>query len=125
MSLYQDAAGLVWIGTRTGGVSRWNPRSWELGGHRPQWLGSEPVTAFADAPDNKRVDRLARRRPRPFDADTGSATPIDALVGRAMRWARRRVMSLRQDHHGALWIGTMSSGLKKLTPRWTRRSRFR
>ena len=25
-------------------------------------------------------------------------------------------MSLRQDHRGALWIGTMSSGLKKLTP---------
>src|SRR5262249_20704567 len=52
MSLYEDATGLVWIGTRAGGVSRWNPRSWELGGHRPQWLGTELVTAFADAPDN-------------------------------------------------------------------------
>jgi len=34
-------------------VSRWNPCSWELGGHRPEWLGSKLVTTFADAPKNK------------------------------------------------------------------------
>ena len=38
MSLYEDDSGLLCIGTRSGGVSRWNPRSWELGGHRPDWL---------------------------------------------------------------------------------------
>ena len=53
MSLYQDTAGLVWIGTREGGVSRWNPRSWELGGRRPDWLAGKLVTAFADAPGGK------------------------------------------------------------------------
>ena len=52
-SLYEDSSGLVWIGTDAGGVSRWNPRSWDLGGHRPDWLGGKPVTAFADAPNNK------------------------------------------------------------------------
>ncbi len=81
MSLYQDPAGLVWVGTRTGGVSRWNPRSWEFGGHRPAWLENQPITAFADAPDNQlwiaSLAGLVR-----FDAATGAVTPIDTVVGR-------------------------------------------
>jgi signal transduction histidine kinase/ligand-binding sensor domain-containing protein/CheY-like chemotaxis protein/HPt (histidine-containing phosphotransfer) domain-containing protein len=115
MSLYQDPAGLVWVGTRTGGVSRWNPRSWELGGHRPTWLENQPITAFADTPDNTiwiaSLAGLVR-----FDAATGTATPIDALVGRQNAVGEAPVTSLRQDRHGALWIGTMGSGLKVLTP---------
>jgi ligand-binding sensor domain-containing protein len=81
MSLYQDPPGLVWVGTRTGGVSRWNPRSWQMGGLRPAWLENQPITAFADAPDNQlwiaSLAGLVR-----FDVDAGTATPIDALVGR-------------------------------------------
>jgi len=115
MSLYEDAAGLVWIGTRAGGVSRWNPRSWELGAHRPSWLGDKLVTAFADAPSNRiwiasRGGGLAQ-----FDGASGELKDIDALLGRPNALGDRRIMSLRADHHGALWIGTMASGLRKLT----------
>ncbi|HEX5047604.1 MAG TPA: two-component regulator propeller domain-containing protein [Gammaproteobacteria bacterium] len=115
MSLYQDPAGLVWIGTRNGGVSRWNPRSWELGGHRPAWLEGQPVFAFADAPDNRvwiaSLGGLVR-----FDAATGTATSLDAIVGRDNALGDNRVSSLRRDRRGALWIGTMGNGLKVLTP---------
>jgi signal transduction histidine kinase/ligand-binding sensor domain-containing protein/CheY-like chemotaxis protein/HPt (histidine-containing phosphotransfer) domain-containing protein len=115
MSLYQDPAGLVWVGTRSGGVSRWNPRSWELGGHRPAWLENQPVTAFADAPDNQlwiaSLAGLVR-----FDTATGARTTIDALVGRKNAIGDRPVTSLRNDRRGALWIGTMGGGLKVLTP---------
>ena len=70
-------------------MSRWNPRSWELGGHRPAWLGSEPVTAFADAPDSSVwIASLGGGLVR-FDPRTGEATPIDTLVGGATRWATR------------------------------------
>jgi signal transduction histidine kinase/ligand-binding sensor domain-containing protein/CheY-like chemotaxis protein len=115
MSLYQDGAGLVWIGTRAGGVSRWNPRSWELGGHRPSWVGTALVTAFADAPNNKVWIALFGDGLVQFDADNGKVTPLDQIVGRKNALADARVMSLRQDHNGALWIGTMADGLKKLT----------
>jgi len=115
MSLYQDEAGLVWIGTRAGGVSRWNPRSWELGGHRPTWLGSAPVTAFADAPDNRLWIASLGAGLVQFDADTGEMTALDTLVGRPHALGDARVMSLRHDRFGTLWIGTMASGLKKLT----------
>jgi signal transduction histidine kinase/ligand-binding sensor domain-containing protein/CheY-like chemotaxis protein len=115
MSLYQDPAGLVWVGTRTGGVSRWDPRSLNLGGHRPPWLENQPVFAFADAPDNK-VWIASLNGLVLFDAATAVATPIDALVGRDDALGDERVTSLEVDHRGALWIGTMGSGLKSLTP---------
>ena len=116
MSLYQDESGLVWIGTRAGGVSRWNPHSWELGGHRPAWLGTKLVTAFADAPDNKVWIASLGGELVEFDGESGTTTSIDAIVGRRNAVGDHNVMSLRQDRHGSLWIGTMASGLRRLTP---------
>jgi signal transduction histidine kinase/ligand-binding sensor domain-containing protein/CheY-like chemotaxis protein/HPt (histidine-containing phosphotransfer) domain-containing protein len=115
MSLYEDQAGLVWIGTRAGGVSRWNPRSWELGGRRPDWLGGKIVNSFADAPDHK-VWIASTGGLVKFDERSGEVTDIDDIVGRHGAIGDRRVMALRLDGHDNLWIGTQSSGLKKLTP---------
>jgi signal transduction histidine kinase/ligand-binding sensor domain-containing protein/CheY-like chemotaxis protein/HPt (histidine-containing phosphotransfer) domain-containing protein len=116
MSLYEDATGLVWIGTRAGGVSRWDPRSWELGAHRPPWLADKLVTAFADAPNDKIwIASLGGGLVR-FDAATGEATDIDKIAGRSNAVGDQRVMSLHEDARGTLWIGTMTSGLHKLTP---------
>lgn len=116
MSLYQDETGLVWIGTRAGGVSRWNPRSWEFGAHRPVWLGDKLVTAFADASDNRVWIATLGGGLVQFDADSGRAVSLEDLLGRADPVGDRRVMSLRMDHAGNLWIGTMGSGLRELRP---------
>ena len=116
MSLYQDATGLVWIGTRAGGVSRWNPRSWELGGHRPDWLGDKLVTAFADAPNNKLWIASLGGGLTWYDDDSGWSTNIDAITGRHNAIGDARVMSLRLDRRGTLWIGTRESGLRTLSP---------
>jgi len=117
MSLYEDQAGLVWIGTFDGGVSRWNPRSWELGIHRPEWLRDLEITAFADGPDNKVWIGTLGGGLTLFDGDSGVATPVDSLTGRTNSIGDARVMSLHLDHRGTLWIGTMKSGVKKLSPR--------
>src|SRR6185436_6264166 len=95
--------------------SRWNPRSWELGGHRPAWLDNQPITAFADASHDQlwiaSLAGLVR-----FDMANGSVASFDSLVGRRHALGDRPVTSLRQDRRGALWIGTMGSGVKILTP---------
>jgi signal transduction histidine kinase/ligand-binding sensor domain-containing protein/CheY-like chemotaxis protein/HPt (histidine-containing phosphotransfer) domain-containing protein len=114
MSLYEDQAGLIWIGTRSGGVSRWNPRSWELGGQRPKWLGSGPVTAFADARDGRVWIASLGSDLMQFDTKTSEVTPLATVLGQIRGLDQERVMSLRQDHLGTLWIGTMSAGLKRL-----------
>ena len=115
-SLYEDASGLVWIGTSQGGVSRWNPHSWEFGGRRPGWLGGKDVTAFADAPNGNVWIASQGRGLVQYDGETGEATGIDTIVGRRNAIGDQRVMSLGQDRHGTLWIGTMMNGLEKLSP---------
>jgi signal transduction histidine kinase/ligand-binding sensor domain-containing protein/CheY-like chemotaxis protein/HPt (histidine-containing phosphotransfer) domain-containing protein len=116
MSLYEDAGGQVWIGTHDGGVSRWNPHSWEFGGRRPRWLAGKLVTAFADAPNNKVWIASLGGGLVQYDGDSGEATDIDTILRRRNAVGDQRVMSLLQDRHGTLWIGTMMSGLKKLSP---------
>jgi signal transduction histidine kinase/ligand-binding sensor domain-containing protein/CheY-like chemotaxis protein/HPt (histidine-containing phosphotransfer) domain-containing protein len=115
MSLYEDAGGQVWIGTHDGGVSRWNPHSWEFGGRRPRWLAGKLVTAFADAPNNKVWIASLGGGLVQYDGDSGEATDIDTILRRRNAVGDQRVMSLLQDRHGTLWIGTMMSGLKKLS----------
>ena len=116
MSLYTDATGLMWIGTRAAGVSRWNPRSWELGGYRPAWLRDRLVTAFADGPGNKVWVGTLGGGLLLFDPDTGTAVSLDTLTGHANSAGDSRVMSLLHDRRGNLWIGTMTNGVKKLGP---------
>ena len=113
-SLYQDQSGLIWIGTYEGGVSRWNPRSWDLGGYRPAWLAGRPVTAFADAPGGKVWIASLGGGLAEFDPQTGQATTLKALHGRRVELDGGRVTALRLDRSGALWIGTMGEGLAKL-----------
>jgi signal transduction histidine kinase/ligand-binding sensor domain-containing protein/CheY-like chemotaxis protein/HPt (histidine-containing phosphotransfer) domain-containing protein len=113
-SLYEDSSGLVWIGTDAGGVSRWNPRSWDLGGHRPDWLGGKLVTGFADAPNNKVWIASVGGGLVQYDGSSGEATDIDALLGQRNALGDLRVMALHEDRHGTLWIGTMTHGVRRL-----------
>ena len=116
LSLYQDAAGLVWIGTATGGVSRWDPRSAELGAHRPDWLDGRFVTAFADAPDNKVWIASMGGGLAEYDLGAGRRVDLGSLTQRLQDIDHGRVMSLRADRRGRLWIGTMDRGIAILDP---------
>ena len=109
-SLYQDSAGLVWIGNGTGGVSRWDPRSAELGARQPAWVGKF-VTAFADAPGDRVWVASMGAALVEYDPDTGRETDLATLTGRRTALDNETVMSLRQDRGGALWIGTMDKGV--------------
>ena len=115
MSLYEDAGSLIWIGTRAGGVDRWNPHSWELGAYRPDWLSGRPVTTFADGPDHKLWVGSLGRGLVLFDPATGESTDSSKIIGRPNAIGDQRVMSLRLDRRGTLWIGTRDHGLSSLS----------
>jgi signal transduction histidine kinase/ligand-binding sensor domain-containing protein/CheY-like chemotaxis protein/HPt (histidine-containing phosphotransfer) domain-containing protein len=115
MSLYQDPTGLIWVGTRGGGVSRWNPRSWEMGGARPPWLREQLVMAFADA-GGSAVWVASLAGLYRYDSVTGAATHFDKAIGKPGALGDQPVTALKEDHEGALWIGTMMQGLKRLGP---------
>jgi signal transduction histidine kinase/ligand-binding sensor domain-containing protein/CheY-like chemotaxis protein/HPt (histidine-containing phosphotransfer) domain-containing protein len=114
MSLYQDSSGLVWIGTSTGGVDRWDPRSAQLGARRPDWLDGRFVTAFADAPDGRVWIASMGGGLVQYDPDTGQKIDLDTLTGKRTPLDDGRVLALREDRRGVLWIGTMDRGVATL-----------
>ncbi len=124
MSLYQDRGGVLLVGTRAGGASHWNPQSWALGHYRSTQIRNTAVNAFADDGAGTiwvgtrdglvEVDTLKRTERRFGSADN-----------KLPRLPDERVMALRYDRTGALWIGTMAGGLTRLdaeSPRGARLS---
>ncbi|MEL7311154.1 MAG: two-component regulator propeller domain-containing protein [Pseudomonadota bacterium] len=117
ISLYQDRGGLLWVGTKTAGVSKWNPRSWSFGHILPGLpSGNEELirrtTSFAESRDGSlwfgsfgaglaRVDSLGTVTERVWSgADNGARIDDD------------RVMALTRQGD-LLWVGTMSGGLSQ------------
>ena len=48
MALYQDRGGVLWVGTRSGGASHWNPRTWQFGHYSSAAFRDTQVSSFAD-----------------------------------------------------------------------------
>ena len=118
LSLAQDRGGVLWVGTRLGGVHKWNPLSWQFG-HvapdpgNPAGLGSGHVTSFSE-------DRAGRLWIGTFDAGlyvmdrtTGEMTAYRHDPRKPGSLGSDRVMALRHDHRGDLWIGTLDAGLDR------------
>ncbi len=114
MSLYQDSSGLVWIGTSAGGVDRWDPRSAQLGARRPDWLDGRFVTAFADAPSGRVWIASMGGGLVQYDPDTGRKVDLQSITGKRTNLDDGRVLALREDRRGVLWIGTMDQGIATL-----------
>lgn len=108
-SIAQDRSGLLWVGMGNAGVSRWNPRSWALGHHKPMWLPElSMINAFADAPNNAMW----------FGTSVGlmrlEANGVVSKVLDKTALGDNTVMALLNDRHGQLWIGTMRAGVSLL-----------
>lgn len=116
MSLYQDRGGMLWAGTRAGGASRWSPKGWMLGHYRSDLIRDTAVNAFADdgadtvwiGTSNGLVEiNTRKRRERRYGRESPGYDKSE------LRLADERVMALLYDRDGALWIGTMTSGLER------------
>ena len=113
-SLYQDRTGLLWVGTQTGGVARWNPRSWSFGHHRFAETSSDNITSFA-------VDGHGRLWVGSFEAGVAAIDTHTGVIARYRQHSKSplalhddHVMALAVDQRSRIWIGTMGSGIDRL-----------
>jgi PAS domain S-box-containing protein len=123
VSVYRDRGGLLWVGTRNGGLNLLDQRREQFGyyGHRPNSpnsLSAGKVTAIYEEPDGvlwvgfypRGLDRLDRKTgqvthyvPGPEDKNTlGKGSDVDTIY---------------KDARGYLWLGGWGSGLDRFDER--------
>ena len=133
LTFLQDRGGVLWIGTQSGGVVRWDPRSWSFSSIplRNSELSGHDILAFAED-DRSRLwigtngyglNRIDRQPPATDPGSPAEPSP----VGPAPRPVHFRhdprdpsslggdhVTALLVDRRGTLWIGTLTAGLSLL-----------
>jgi signal transduction histidine kinase/ligand-binding sensor domain-containing protein/CheY-like chemotaxis protein len=112
-ALYQDRGGVLWVGTRSGGASHWNPESWLLGHYRSAAFRDTQVASFAD--DGAGRVWVGTIGAGLVEIDTRSGS--EHRYGRdsaTMRLSDDRIMALLYDRRGGLWVGTMTGGLDQV-----------
>ena len=114
MSLYQDRGGVLWVGTRGGGASHWNPRSWLFGHYRSGAFRDTQVNSFADDGNGKVWVGTVGAGLVEIDTRSRSERHYGASAEGSARLTDDRIMSLLYDRRGVLWIGTMTGGLNRL-----------
>lgn len=110
MALYEDRGGVIWVGTRGGGISRWNPRSLALGPRKPSWLSGTHVMAFAETPSGEVLMATKGQGIVRLDPQGRKLGFLDGLSGYA-DIPDMQVMSLLKDRRGNIWIGTFANSL--------------
>lgn len=119
ISLFQDRSGILWVGTRSGGVAKWNPRTWSFGHYQPVVEDNADarltnITALAEAGHSGVW----------FGTFGAGLVELDGAreIVRALSQSTtpaisdNRVMAMAPERSGGLWIGTMGGGLNYFDP---------
>jgi signal transduction histidine kinase/ligand-binding sensor domain-containing protein/CheY-like chemotaxis protein len=118
-TLLIDGDGLVWVGTHGQGLDVLDPKTGRVRHHRhdadaPASLPSDSVFAFW-------LDRAGRvwvgtdGGLSRYEPTTDGFVHYGVSPG-ASGLSSRRVRAIREDHTGAIWVGTLDGGLNRLDP---------
>jgi diguanylate cyclase (GGDEF)-like protein len=120
VSLFEDRGGSLWIGTKSGGLAKWNPRTWSFGHFRAsaeEGFTDRNITSFAE-------DKLGRLWIGTFgsginllDRASSRVTPVRHVSGARGSLSDDRVMTMLESSEGDVWVGTMGGGLNHFDPR--------
>jgi diguanylate cyclase (GGDEF)-like protein len=126
VSLFEDRGGSLWIGTKTGGLAKWNPRTWSFGHLRAsaeEGFTDRNITSFAE-------DKLGRLWIGTFgsginllERNTGRVSPLRHSSARNSL-SDDRVMAMLEGGGGEVWVGTMGGGLNRFDPQTLRAEVF-
>ena len=120
---YQDRAGLLWVGTQTGGLNLLNFRQAQFGRlthllDDPKTLSSGEATALYLDPDGVLWVGFFPRALDRVDRKTGKITHFHPVpANRNGLSSGNRVGGLRRDSRGYLWIAGWASGLDRYDER--------
>lgn len=121
-SIFQDRGGVLWVSTNTGGLNKWNPRSWSFGHIRPPVGGdgsdfSNPnVTSFTEDPAGNVWVGTFGGGINVMDRYDGSVRQLRRDSKNPEGLSGDRVMALLTDRDGQIWAGTMTGGLNRIDP---------
>ncbi len=108
-SIYRDHQGLIWVGTRGGGVNLYNPAT----GLITTYNQAKDIRQMIERQDGSVWIATDGGGVRILDRETGNMrhVDVDPLDPKA---DDDQVYALLEDHEGNLWIGTDGSGLYSL-----------
>ena len=123
-TIYQDGAGTFWIGT-AGGLNRFNPETGRFAAYRhdpndPGSLSHDNVMRILE--DENGVlwvgvgGNDVRGGLHRFDPETGTFIRYQYDPDDPGSLGSNYVLSLYEDRHGALWVGTWGGGVSKHDP---------
>ncbi len=121
ISIVEDRTGVLWIGTKTGGISKWNSRSWLLGHFKPQAgggaaAGSPRITSFTRDREGQLWVGTFGSGIDVLDADFRPVKRLRHSATTSNSLSEDVVMALLTDKDGHIWAGTMHGGLNRIDP---------
>jgi diguanylate cyclase (GGDEF)-like protein len=120
VSLFEDRGGTLWIGTKSGGLAKWNPRTWSFGHFRAsaeEGFTDRNITSFAEDPLGRLWIGTFGSGINLLDRTSGRVTPVRHAEGVRGSLSDERVMAMLGGSDGGVWVGTMGGGLNRFDPR--------
>jgi diguanylate cyclase (GGDEF)-like protein len=120
-SIFQDRGGELWIGTRSGGLNKWNPRTWTFGHFRPgddqhAKLSNTNITSFAEDDAGRLWVGTFGGGINIISTDYSSIDVLRADSEQGATISGDRVMALLKSRDGTIWAGTLTAGLNRIDP---------
>jgi diguanylate cyclase (GGDEF)-like protein len=115
ISLFEDRGGSLWIGTKSGGLAKWNPRTWSFGHFRAsadEGFTDRNITSFAEDKQGRLWIGTFGSGINLLDRSTSKVTALKHSKARGSL-SDDRVMAMLEAGDGAVWVGTMAGGLNR------------
>jgi diguanylate cyclase (GGDEF)-like protein len=115
ISLFEDRGGSLWIGTKSGGLAKWNPRTWSFGHFRAsaeEGFSDRNITSFAEDKQGRLWIGTFGSGINLLDRSTSKVTTLRDTNARGSL-SDDRVMAMLEAGDGGVWVGTMGGGLNR------------